>query len=111
MDGDQTDWTTILLSGIRKASPKTYKDIPKRPYKFDEVCFIVNNICSDRPHFKYFRTDDGLILEHKHTNRFAVYPATELQMKLSKENFHRVYNMNLPLKKRSARARPAKPEL
>lgn len=43
------NWTAMLMTGIKEVAPEVYDQMPDRNYEFDEVCFIVNHLCSDRP--------------------------------------------------------------
>lgn len=47
------NWTSMFMTGIKEVSPSIYDAMPDRSCEFDEVAFIVNHICEDRPHLRY----------------------------------------------------------
>ena len=86
------NWTAMLMTGIKAVAPEVYEKMPDRPYSFDEVCFIVNHLCYDRPHFRFNISIEGQIIEHTKDGSFAYYPATEEQMAMTSKEFYRIYN-------------------
>lgn len=86
------NWTAMIMSGIKEVAPKVYAEMPDRSYEFDEVCFIANHLCIDRPHFRYNISTSGQIIEHTPEGKFAFYPATPEQMQMTTKEFYKVYN-------------------
>lgn len=87
------NWTAMILSGIKAVAPAVYAEMPDdRSFTFDEVCFIANHLCYDRPHFRFNRSMYGDIIEHAVEGKFIYRKATEEEMAMSGEEFHREYN-------------------
>jgi len=42
------NWTQMFLTGIKACWPSIYDAMPDWSYEFDEVCFIVETLCSDK---------------------------------------------------------------
>ena len=42
------NWTQMFLMGIKACWPTTYDAMPDWNFEFDEVCFIVDTLCSDK---------------------------------------------------------------
>lgn len=47
------NWTAMLMTGIKEVAPQVYEKLPDRDFDFNELCFIVNHLCHDRPHPRY----------------------------------------------------------
>lgn len=59
------NWTAMLFTGIKEVAPDLHEALPDRSYAFDEVAFIVNHLCHDRPHFRYnYSIETGRVLEY-----------------------------------------------
>lgn len=59
------NWTAMILTGIKDVVPDLYERMPDRSYSFDEVCFIANHLCHDRPHLRYnFSIETNRVLEY-----------------------------------------------
>lgn len=86
------NWTAMLMTGIQAVAPKVYEEMPDRGFSFDEVCFIVNHLCYDRPHFRFNISLEGHIIEHTTDGKFAYREATQVEKNMSSEEFYRVYN-------------------
>lgn len=86
------NWTAMLMTGIKEVAPEIYAQMPDRSYAFDEVCFIVNHLCSDLPHFRYNISKTGYVLEWTPEGKLADRKATEDEMQMSSSEFSRVYN-------------------
>lgn len=85
------NWTAMIMSGIKAVAPEVYEAMPDRSYSFDEVCFIVNHMCTDRPHFNANLSIDGNVIEHI-DNGFVYRRATEAERAMSMREFDKVYN-------------------
>ena len=86
------NWTAMLFSGIREVAPKLFDEIPDRSYEFDEVAFIVNHLCEDRPHFKFNLSLNGQVIEHLGDLKFSFREATDYEKSLTVQQFHDQYN-------------------
>lgn len=42
------NWTMMFLTGIEDCWPEVYKSMPSWTYAFEDVCFIVNALCTDK---------------------------------------------------------------
>lgn len=84
--------TAMLMTGIKAVAPDVYKAMPDRKYEFDEVCFIVNHLCSDRPHYRYNISINGQLIEFGYDGKFHYRKATETERKLSIKEFYMKYN-------------------
>ena len=73
------DWTSMMLSGIRKFAPEVYEALPDVTYSFEEVCFIVNHLCVDRPHLRAIHSigSKNGILYRTNEGTFAFRPMTD----------------------------------
>lgn len=71
------NWTSMFLTGIKAVAPELYEALPDKNYSFDEVCFIVNHLCYDRPHTPFHVTLDGDLVEHTIEGKFNFRKATE----------------------------------
>ena len=59
------NWSAMIMTGIKEVAPDLHEKMPDRSYAFDEVCFIANHLCSDRPHFRYnLSIETGRMLEY-----------------------------------------------
>lgn len=85
------NWTKMLMTGIKEVAPKIYESMPDRGYSFDEICFIVNHLCEDRPHFRY-NLSKGKVIEFTPKGEFKFYSASEDMKKLSIKEFDIQYN-------------------
>lgn len=86
------NWTRMLMTGIKEVAPSVYDAMPDRSYEFDEVCFIVNHLCIDRPHFRFNLSLGGEIIEYTPEGKFLYRKATAEEMAMSTEDFYKVYN-------------------
>ena len=86
------NWTAMIMTGIKEVAPEVYDQMPDRTYEFDEVCFIANHLCSDRPHFRYNISMNGYVLEWTPEGKLTDRKATEEEMQMSIREFYRVYN-------------------
>lgn len=86
------NWTAMLMSGIKEVAPAIYDEMPDRSFSFDEICFIVNHLCYDRPHFRFNISIDGEIIEYTTEGKFTYRKATEEEKAMSTEEFYRIYN-------------------
>lgn len=84
-------WTTMLMTGIKAVAPAVYEEMPDRSFSFDEVCFIVNHLCYDRPHFR-FNLSYGHVIEHTVEGKFLFREATQEEMNMTATEFHEKYN-------------------
>ena len=87
------NWTAMLISGIKTVAPGVYEQMPDMNYSFDDVVFIVNHLCYDRPHFRYNVSLNGLYVEHSGDGNFIFREATKEEMALPFGEFHERYNM------------------
>lgn len=85
------NWTAMLISGIKKVAPKVYMQMPDRDFRFEEICFIVNHLCEDRPHFRY-EINGNEIIEFTPRGEFNFYLAPEEMRELSIKEFYMKYN-------------------
>lgn len=65
--------------------------MPDRSYEFDEVAFIVNHICEDRPHLRY-NISKGNVIEFEFDGQFHFRTATPAEMALTAKEFDSKYN-------------------
>lgn len=86
------NWTAMLMTGIKKVAPEVYDQMPDRNYEFDEVRFIVNHLCSDRPHFRYNISMKGYVLEWTPEGKLTDRRATDAERDMSIREFYKVYN-------------------
>lgn len=86
------NWTSMFLSGIKAVSPDLYDRLPDRKFEFDEVAFIVNHLCEDRPHFRYNISTNGQIIEFTPKGVFNFRAATSQEMAMSVSEFYEKYN-------------------
>ena len=86
------NWTAMIMTGIEEVAPEVYAQMPDRTYEFDEVCFIANHLCSDRPHFRYNISKSGHVLEWTPDGKLADREATDAELQMSIREFDRVYN-------------------
>jgi hypothetical protein len=86
------NWTAMLMTGIKAVAPTIYEEMPDRSFSFDEVCFIVNHLCYDRPHFRFNISLNGEIIEHTADGKFSYRKATEEEMMMSTAEFYKIYN-------------------
>ena len=86
------NWTAMLMTGIEKVAPEVYDQMTDRTYEFDEVCFIVNHLCSDRPHFRYNISMNGDVLEWTPEGKLTDRKATDAERDMSIKEFYKVYN-------------------
>ena len=86
------NWTAMLMTGIKKVAPEVYDQMPDRTYEFDEVCFIANHLCSDRPHPRYNISMKGYVLEWTPEGKLADRKATDAERDMSLREFDKVYN-------------------
>lgn len=70
------NWTAMLLTGIKAVAPELHESLPDKTYSFDEVCFIVNHLCYDRPHVPHHITLDGNLVEFTIEGKFNFRKAT-----------------------------------
>ena len=87
------NWTAMLISGIKEVAPEVYEQMPDVSYSFDDVVFIVNHLCYDRPHFRYNVSLNGLYIEHGGDGKFIFREATREEMAMPFGEFHARYNM------------------
>lgn len=85
------DWTSMLFTGIKEVAPSIYEAMPDRSYEFDELAFIVNHLCEDRPHLRY-NICRGNIIEFGIDGKFHFRPATEEEMDMPLKEFEMKYN-------------------
>lgn len=86
------NWTQMIMTGIKAVAPTIYEEMPNRSYEFDEVCFIANHLCVDRPHFRFNLSLSGEIIEHTPEGKFLYRKATEEEKAMSMEEFYKKYN-------------------
>lgn len=86
------NWTQMIMTGIKAVAPTVYEEMPDRSYEFDEVCFIVNHLCEDRPHFRFNLSLYGEIIEHTPDGKFLYRKATEEEMAMTMGDFYEKYN-------------------
>lgn len=84
--------TAMLMSGIKAVAPEVYVDMPYRKYEFDEVCFIVNHLCYDRPHYRCNISTNGQFIEHGYDGKFHYREATAEERCMSIRDFYIMYN-------------------
>lgn len=89
-------WTSMLMSGVKEVAPDVWDAMPDRSYSFDEMCFIVNHLCYDRPHFRFNISLEGNVIEHTMDGKFLFREASEEERKMSLQEFDRVYNGLIP---------------
>ena len=82
------NWTAMIISGIKEVAPAVYDEMPDRAYSFDEVCFIANHLCYDRPHFRKNLSINGDIIEHSPDGKFIFRKATNEEIAMSIEEFY-----------------------
>lgn len=73
------NWTAMMLSGIRNLAPDIFEALPDVTYSFEEVCFIVNHLCVDRPHLRAIHSlgSKNGILYRTNEGTFAFRPMTD----------------------------------
>ena len=73
------NWTAMMLSGIRKLAPDIFEALPDVTYSFEEVCFIVNHLCVDRPHLRAIHSlgSKNGVLYRTNEGTFAFRPMTD----------------------------------
>ena len=86
------NWTAMFMTGIKAVAPEVYDQMTDRTYEFDEVCFIVNHLCSDRPHFRYNISMTGYVLEWTPEGKLVDRRATDAERDMSLREFDKVYN-------------------
>ena len=86
------NWTAMIMTGIAEVAPEVYDQMPDRSYEFDEVCFIANHLCSDRPHFRYNISMSGHVLEWTPDGKLVDREATDAERDMSIREFDRVSN-------------------
>ena len=86
------NWTAMIITGIKEVAPEVYDQMPDRAYEFDEVCFIANHLCSDRPHPRYNISMKGYVLEWTSEGKLADRKATDAERDMSLREFDKVYN-------------------
>ena len=86
------NWTAMIMTGIEEVAPEVYAQMPDRTYEFDEVCFIANHLCSDRPHFRYNISMSGHVLEWTPDGKLVDREATDAERDMSIREFDKVYN-------------------
>lgn len=86
------NWTAMLITGIKEVAPEVYGQMPDRTYEFDEVRFIVNHLCSDRPHPRYNISMKGYVLEWTPEGKLTDRRATDAERDMSLREFDKVYN-------------------
>ena len=86
------NWTAMIITGIKEVAPEVYDQMPDRTYEFDEVCFIANHLCSDRPHPRYNISMKGYVLEWTPEGKLADRKATDAERDMSLMEFDKVYN-------------------
>ena len=86
------NWTAMIMTGIAEVAPEVYDQMPDRSYEFDEVCFIANHLCSDRPHFRYNISRSGHVLEWTPEGKLVDREATDAERDMSIREFDKVYN-------------------
>ena len=86
------NWTAMIMTGIAEVAPEVYDQMPDRSYEFDEVCFIANHLCSDRPHFRYNISMSGHVLEWTPDGTLVDREATDAERDMIIREFDRVYN-------------------
>ena len=84
--------TAMLMSGIKAVALEVHEAMPDRKYEFDEVCFIVNHLCSDRPHYRCNISINGQFIEFGHDGTFHYREATAEERSLSIKDFYVKYN-------------------
>ena len=85
------NWTAMFLTGLKEVAPDIYNAMPDRNYSFDEVVFIVNHLCEDRPHLRY-NISLGHVIEFGTDGNFHFRDATEEEMAMTTEEFELKYN-------------------
>ena len=86
------NWSAMLFTGIKAVAPELWEELPDRSFEFDELVFIVNHLCYDRPHLRFNRCIRGRIIEHTIEGKFVFRDATPEEMAMSVKEFERVYN-------------------
>ena len=86
------NWTAMIITGIKEVAPEVYDQMPDRTHEFDEVCFIANHLCSDRPHPRYNISMKGYVLEWTPEGKLADRKATDAERDMSLREFDKVYN-------------------
>ena len=85
------NWTAMLMTGIKEVAPQVYEKLPDRDFDFNELCFIVNHLCHDRPHPRYCLAF-GNVIEFNLHGEFEFREATEKEQSMTMEQFQREYN-------------------
>lgn len=87
------NWTAMLMTGIEEVAPDMFEKMPDRSYAFDEVCFIVNHLCSDRPHLRYnYSIETGRMLEYTPDGRLVDRDATPEERNMTIAEFESKMN-------------------
>ena len=87
------NWTQMIMTGIKTVAPTIYEEMPNRAYGFDEVCFIANHLCEDRPHFRFnISFDRDEIIEFSPEGKFIYRKATEEEKAMGLKEFYKKYN-------------------
>ena len=86
------NWVAMMMSGIKEVAPEIYDEMPERSYGFDEVCFIVNHLCYDRPHFPYNFNYRGYVIEHTIEGKFLYRDMTEEEKHMTLDELERRNN-------------------
>ena len=89
------NWTAMLITGIKKVAPEIYKEMPDRAFTCEEIIFIVNHLCYDRPHLRFHISLNGDIIEHTIIGTFVYRKATPKEKSMSAEEFNEFYNGKL----------------
>ena len=73
------NWTAMMLSGIERVAPDVFEALPDVTYTFEEVCFIVNHLCVDRPHLRAVHSIDSKngVLYRTNEGKFVFRPITD----------------------------------
>lgn len=85
------NWTAMIMTGIKAVAPDVYASMPERTYEFDEVCFIANHLCEDRPHYR-FNLSFGQVIEYGADGTFHYRAATDEERNMSQKEFFCKYN-------------------
>lgn len=86
------NWTEMIMTGIKAVAPTIYEEMPNRSYEFDEVCFVANHLCEDRPHFRFNISLNGEIIEYTPEGKFLYRKATEEEKSMTIKEFYKKYN-------------------
>lgn len=86
------NWVAMIMSGIKEVAPEIFEEMSDRSYGFDEVCFIANHLCYDRPHFPFNFNYRGYVIEHTVDGKFIYRDMTEEELHTPWELLERKYN-------------------